>query len=183
MRILLIGLLPLTLAACSDTNPQVSFFRSFGESLEFESTSISTSNLHAVVLKARCTPLSGQIELSLDSGNTWIGAQTYDSASSSTCSNGSFTVTLSKTKSPWNNITFSPGQKLNVKFRTQPKTGHYFYQDVQISYTPSVKQRQEVLVGSATQSGGGFIVKTRLRAHAQNMAVGGNFVVHGRIVE
>nr|BFD60701.1 hypothetical protein CKG001_28080 [Bdellovibrio sp. CKG001]BFD64115.1 hypothetical protein BdHM001_27960 [Bdellovibrio sp. HM001] len=182
-KIAILGFLWLILAGCSDSNPQVQVLRALDD-LTFNPQSIVTSSLTSVPIQARCAQYVNTIEMSLDGGATWLSPSAYDNSAASSCKDGKFQVQLSNLKAPWNTMNITSGQTLKVKFRAQPRPGHYFYKEVEIQYTPSTSRSQDMLVGSATeQNGSGLRLKSRLRTSSQHVATGGNFRIQGRITE
>lgn len=182
VRFKLFMLLALGLSACSDVNPTVTILRSI-DGFEFENSAIVTSSLNSVPLKATCSSLITGVELSFDGGTTWLTANSYDPSAKQGCEGGSFNVTISNSKAPVNAMTLTSGQILTVKFRAQPKVGNFIYRDVTVKYSPSTPIKQEVLVGSQVQSGGGLVLRGRARSQQQHTALGGSFVMKGRIVQ
>lgn len=172
----------MILSGCSDASPLVGILRSL-DSLEFSPSHVVTSSLASVPLQAKCSSLIGTVEMSLDGGTTWMAPNAYDSASSSTCTNGKFNIVLSNLKAPWSGMSITQGQTMTVKFRAQPRPDTFFYKDVTVLYSPATSRSQEVLVGSSEQSGGGMRMKSRLRAQSQHIATGGSYKIQGRIAE
>lgn len=182
-KIAILGFLGLALAGCSDSTPEVQVLRALDD-LTFNPQSIVTSSLNSVPLQARCAHYVNSIEMSLDGGATWLSPSAYDNTASTSCKDGKFQVQISNLKAPWNGMNITAGQTLKVKFRAQPRPGHYFYKEVSILYTPSTSRSQDILVGTASeQTGSGLRLKSRLRTSSQHVATGGNFRIHGRITE
>ncbi len=181
-KIAIVGFILALLGGCSNVTPDVALLRSV-DALEFSPSTITTSSLTSVSLQASCSEFIGGIEMSLDGGATWITPSSYDPSATSNCKSGKFSVTLSNQKAPWDSQSVTAGQSLAVKFRTQPRPGNYFYKDVTIIYSPSIPKSQEVLVGSAEQTGGAFKIRTKLRAQSQVKSQGGGYAINGRIVQ
>lgn len=178
----ILGMIISILSACTDASPTVSVLRSI-ENLEFEPNHVVTSSLSSVPLQAQCASFIGNIEMSLDNGVTWINPTSYDSNAPSVCTNGKFNISLSNLKAPWSALSITPGQTLKVKFRAQPRPNNYFHKEVTVLYSPASARSQEVLVGGAEQAGGGYRLKSRLRAQQQHLATGAGFRIQGRITE
>lgn len=182
LRFKLVMLLVWGLSACSDVTPSVTLLRSI-DGFEFENSAIVTSSLSSVPLKATCSSFITDVELSFDGGTTWLAARSYDPNAKQGCEGGSFNVTISNAKSPMDVMTLTSGQILTLKFRALPKMGNPIYRDVTVKYSPSTPIKQEVLVGSSVQSGGGFVLRGRARSQQQHTAQGGAFVMKGRVVQ
>lgn len=182
-KIALLGFLWTALAGCSDSTPEVQVLRALDD-LTFTPQSIITSSLASVPVQARCAQYVNSIEMSLDGGATWLSPAAYDGTAGTSCKNGKFQVQLSNLKAPWSAMNITAGQTLTVKFRAQPRPGHYFYKEVSIQYTPSTSRSQDMLVGTGLeQTGSGLRLKSRLRTSSQHVATGGNFRIQGRITE
>ncbi|NUN04262.1 MAG: hypothetical protein HUU57_00755 [Bdellovibrio sp.] len=153
------------------------------DGFEFENSAIVTSSLSSVPLRATCSSFITDVELSFDGGATWMAATNYDPNAKQGCAGGSFNVTISNTKAPTDAMTLTSGQILTVKFRAQPKMGNPIYREVTVKYSPSTPVKQEVLVGSGVQSGGGLVLRGRARSQQQHTALGGAFVMKGRVVQ
>lgn|GEM_PF-1933456 len=172
----------LFLVGCSDTSPSVSILRAI-DGFDFVPPQVVTASLNSVPLQANCSLFVGNVEMSFDGGTTWITPTSYDPTAKSACENGSFAITLSRHKSPWNSMTFSPGQTLSVKFRAQPRVGDWIYRNVAIKFAPSTPLSQETLAGGSVQSGGGYVLRGRARMQDQHVASGGGYSIRGRITQ
>lgn len=161
-------------------NPTVGMLRSI-EGFEFSSSTVSSASLSSIELRAICSSFIGEIEMNIN-GTDWITPTSYDPAAPSTCVNGSFSVTLSNSKEPWKSLTVSPGQSLSVQFRGKSTIGNWVYRVVNIVFSPSVQNSQEVLAGVQSQSGGGLLLHGRLRSQKQHVASGGSFKIKGIIL-
>ena len=182
VRFKLFALFAVGLSACSDVNPTVTILRSI-DGFEFQNSAIVTSSLSSVPLKATCSSLITGVEISFDGGATWLTAPSYDPSAKQGCEGGSFSMTISNARAPMDAMTLTSGQVLTLKFRAQPKVGNFIYREVTIKYSPSTPIKQEVLVGSEVQAGGGFILRGRARSQQQHTALGGSFVMKGRVVQ
>lgn len=167
---------------CSDVNPQISALHPLND-FDFTKKFIVTANLNSVPLQAVCSRFIEHIDISFDGGSTWMNTTDYNSSSQPNCASNPYMVTLSKSKPPWSTAVFTNGQIINVKFRALSKTGSYAYRDISIKYTPSIPNSQETLVGAGTLSAAGMLLKSRLRAQEQHIAIGGNLIIRGRILE
>lgn len=165
---------------CTNADPTVSNLGGT-EIFSFLSSNITTADLSAVPLSAKCSTLVEKVELSFDSGITWIQSTTYDGSASANCSTGTFNITLSSTKSPWSSQTFHNGDILSIKFKVTGGSGAVVvYKTVSVTYTPPATIKQEMLAGAATQTGTGLVVKARLRALSQTTASGGPYIIKRR---
>lgn len=167
---------------CTDANPKVSALRALDQ-FDFKKNFVVTADLNSVPLQATCSRFIDHVDVSFDNGTTWTNTSSYDATSQFDCGNSNYAVTLSNSKSPWNGMSFSNGQVVNVKFRALSRAGFFVYRDISIKYTPSATIRQEVLVGAATSKAAGLVLKGRLRAQKQSIASGGSFIIRGRILE
>lgn len=172
----------LIYVGCSDANPKVSALRALDE-FDFTRNFITAVDLSSIPLQAKCSPFIDHVDVSFDGGTTWTNTSSYDTSSQFDCANKNYAVTLSNSKSPWNSMTFTNGEVLDVKFRALSRAGFYVYRDISVKYSPSASIKQEVLVGAGTSSSAGMVLKGRLRAQNQSVATGGSFVVKGRILE
>ncbi len=167
---------------CSDANPKVSTLRALDE-FDFKKNFVVAADLSSVPLQAKCSRFIDHVDVSFDNGITWTNTSSYDTSSQFDCPNSNYAVTLSNSKSPWNSMSFTNGQVVNVKFRAMSRAGFYVYRDISVKYTPSATIRQEVLVGAGTSSATNIVLKGRVRAQKQTVATGGSFIVRGRILE
>jgi hypothetical protein len=169
------------LAGCSDADPQVSLLRTMSE-FEFVTNSVVTASLNSVPLTAKCSSFINKVELTFDDGATWIPSSTYD-ASSTSCANSKFDLTVTNNSAPLNGMTINSGDSITVKFRAYPRIGTPVTRTVTIKYTPSATIKQSVLAGTGEQSGTGYILKGHVQAHKQQVATGTNLILKGRILQ
>lgn len=167
---------------CSDTTPSVSMLRSI-QGFDFLISNVVTASMNSVPLNANCSAFVGKVEMSFDGGTTWEQPSDYDSSVNSFCQNGSFAITLKKSKAPWDAMTFTSGQVFTMKFRAQPKVGDWIYRDVSIKYVPSTPKSQEILAGSVRQSGSGYVLHGKVRGQMQHTASSSSYVLRGRITQ
>ncbi|MDG0816204.1 hypothetical protein [Bdellovibrio svalbardensis] len=167
---------------CTDANPKVAALHALDE-FEFKKNFVVTADLSSIPLQAKCSRFIDHVDVSFDSGATWTNTSTYDTSSQFDCANSNYTMTLSNSKAPWNSMSFTSGQVVNVKFRALSRVGNYVYRDISVKYTPSATIRQEVLVGAGTSTAANIVLKGRIRAQKQAVASGGSVVVKGRILE
>lgn len=170
----------LFLVGCTDTTPSVGFLKTDAV-FDFTNSSIVTSNLNSVPLKAFCSPLISSIEVSFDGGATWILSSDYQS--SAKCEAGYFNVTLSNTLAPLSTMVVNKGDTFDVQFRALSKMGSYIHRIVNVTFTPPVTGSQQLLVASQQQNGAGILLRGRIRGETQQVATGGSFKITGRIVE
>lgn len=182
VRKIYIYILAIFYIGCTDVNPTVTMLKSI-DGFEFKSSQITTANLFSVPLQASCSSLIQSVELSFD-GSTWIQPTAYDPSAPANCDSGTFSLTLTNTKTPWKSSVFSNGEEITVKFRALPRIGPYIYRDVVIKYIPSPPFSQEVLAGSQIQTGTGFKLVGKIRALGQgDVQLGGSYKIRGRITQ
>ncbi|MFS4459539.1 hypothetical protein [Bdellovibrio sp. HCB2-146] len=179
----------LTICGCTDANPQLSALKTM-ETFELKSPQIVTSDLSSISVSAICSNFITDIELSFDSGTTWMQSLAYDPATNFACqTNRDFQMTLSNSKAPWNGMTITTGQTLNVKFRARARTGTYITKDLQVLFSPGLRISQEALVGSGmnqsgTNGGTTYHMRSRARFQEQSVATGSNgLTLRGRILQ
>lgn len=179
----------LIFCGCTDANPQLSALKSM-ETFELKSPQIVTSDLSSISVNATCSTFITDIELSFDDGTTWMQSLAYDSGANFACqTNKEFGMTLSNNKAPWNGMTISVGQTLNVKYRARARTGTYITKDLQVLFSPGLRLSQEALVGSrlaqsGTNGGTTLHLRSRVRFQDQNVATGSNgLTLRGRILQ
>lgn len=179
----LVSLLSLV-SACSDTNPSVGVLKSI-QGLQFDNTRIVTSSLGAVPLQASCSPFAGNVEMSFDSGSSWISPQSHDSTSTGACQDGIFKMKLRGSADPLAQAKITSGQVIKLKFRVALGAAGWVYQDVEIKYQPSTTMSQEILAGASVSKneGAGIVLRGRIRSQNQEISRGGDLVIRGRIVQ
>jgi hypothetical protein len=170
------------LGACSNATPEVSLLHSV-DALDFTVPNVVTSDLGTVTLQGKCTSAyTTGVDMSFDGGTTWVTPNSYDSTASNTCVNGQFSITLSNQKPPWSTMSITNGQILDVEFRAHTRGGDVT-QTVTVKYLPTATISQETMPGASTQTGGGMVLKSRVRAQQQHIATGGSLILRGRILQ
>jgi len=170
------------LGGCSDTTPAVSILKNLN-GLEFNSPQVVASSLSSVPLQARCSSFVEYVELSFDSGATWMSPPAHDPSAGSTCDNGIFNMRILSANAPLNAMSVAGGSVLNLKFRAKLRLGGWSQASVGIQYSPSGTVSREILAGANVLSGGGMVLRGRIRTQNQQVSSGGNFVVRGRITQ
>ena len=177
-------LLAFFLNACTDANPQVSQLKNL-ENFDLMSPQIATSDLTAISVVAKCSAFITGVEVSFDSGATWINSNAYDPASTMNCgTTKEFKITLSQTKAPWSTMGIAAGTNLPVQFRAHSRMGTEVLRNLQVLFTRGVSSSQETLIGGQlVQTGTGIRLRSRLRFQKQDVATGGGFILRGRIAQ
>lgn len=181
VRYFCLFLILLIFVGCTDANPKVSILRAL-DNFDFQRSFIITANMNSVPLQARCSKFIDQVDVSFDGGVTWVNTATYDPSVQS-CSTGAYSVTMSSSKAPWNSITFTNGEVVNLKFRARSRAGMIVYRDVSVKFTPSATVHQEALVGTASAHSASMNLKSRLRGQQQRTAASTTYILRGRILE
>lgn len=172
----------LIFVGCTNATPHVAALRALDQ-FEFKTSNVVSADLSSVPLQAICSKFISSVDVSFDGGTTWQASTAYDATSTSCSASGTYSLTLSNSKSPWSSETFTNGQNISVKFRAFSRAGYYVYREVIVKYTPSATIRQEVLAGAGSASGGGMQIKARLRAQRQVSSSGSGYILKGRIAE
>lgn len=172
----------LLLGGCTNTTPTVSLLKGLN-GLEFVSTEVVAASLSSVSLQAQCSSFVESIEVSFDSGSTWMSPTAHDPSASSACENGIFKMKILNTNAPLNAMSIPSGSVLQLQFRAKMRVSGWSQVTVGIKYSPSGSTSQEILAGGSEQTGAGMVLKGRIRAQSQKVSSGGDFVVRGRITQ
>ena len=182
LKIFSVGTTMFLLMACTDGVPISSRLRNL-QDLDFEKSEFIAASLDSMKLKASCSSFVSSVEISFDSGKTWISPADHDPSAKNICENGSFIFNIIRTNAPLKDISIPRRSSLHLQFRIKMVNGDYQYKNLSVKYLPPETISREIFAGAQTQIGIGIQARGRMRATKQSRSSGGNFVLRGRIVQ